>query len=71
MSVSAVLMDPQIIIDLEGNEGEVLAYDDSSGGGLFGTDAEVTFRADTDATYFLVVVDEFYGPGGYVMTIEG
>ncbi|MFW2340737.1 MAG: trypsin-like peptidase domain-containing protein [Acidimicrobiia bacterium] len=71
VSVSAVLMDPQIIIDLEGNEGDFLAYDDSSGGGLFGTDAEVTFRADTDATYFLVVIDEFYGPGGYVMTIEG
>ena len=70
VSVSAVLMDPQIIIDLEGNEGDFLAYDDNSGGGLFGTDAEVTFRADTDATYFLVVVDGYFGPGGYVMAID-
>lgn len=70
VSVSAVLMDPQIIIDLEGNEADFLAYDDNSGGGLFGTDAEVTFRADIDATYFLVVVDQYFGPGGYVMVIE-
>ncbi|MDF1596035.1 MAG: serine protease [Acidimicrobiia bacterium] len=70
VTVSAVLMDPEIIIDLEGNEADFLGRDDSSGGGLFGTDARLSFRADTDATYFLVVVDEFYGPGGYVMTIE-
>ena len=70
VSVSAVLMDPEIIIDLEGNESDFLGRDDSSGGGLFGTDAELSFRADTDATYFLVVLDEFFGPGGYVMTIE-
>lgn len=70
VAVNAVLMDPEIIVDLEGNENDFLARDSSSGGGLFGTDARVTFRADVDATYFLVVVDEYFGPGGYVMTIE-
>ena len=70
VGVSAVLMDPEIIIDLEGNTLDFLARDASSGGGLFGTDARLTFTADADATYFLVIVDEFYGPGGYVMTIE-
>ncbi|MDH5372578.1 MAG: hypothetical protein OEX97_06510, partial [Acidimicrobiia bacterium] len=71
VSVSAVLMDPEIIIDRPGNTEDFLARDASSGGGLFGTDARLTFTADTDATYFLVIIDEFYGPGGYVMTIDG
>ncbi len=70
VTVSAVLMDPEIIIDLVGNTEDFLGYDQSSGGGLFGTDARLTFSADSDATYLLVVADEFYGPGGYVMTID-
>ena len=69
--VSAVLMDPEIIIDLPDNPLDSLADDTSSGGGLFGTDAQLTFTAEEDATYLLVVADEFYGPGGYVMTIDG
>ena len=70
VSMSAVLMDPEIIIVLEGNTDDSLACDNSSGGGLFGIDARLMFTAYADATYFLVVVDEFYGPGGYVLTIE-
>ncbi len=68
---SAVLMDPEIFIDLASNALDSLASDADSGGGLFGSDAELTFTAETDATYLLVVVDSLYGPGGYVMTIEG
>ena len=68
--VSAVLMDPEIFIDLPDNPLDSLANDADSGGGLFGTDAEVTFTAEADATYLLVVVDALYGPGGYVLTIE-
>lgn len=69
--VSAVLMDPEILIDLPDNLLDSLAYDAESGGGLFGTDAELTFTAETDATYLLVVADSLYGPGGYVLTIDG
>ncbi len=69
--VSAVLMDPMIIIDLPDNPLESLAQDVDSGGGLFGTDARLTFTAETDDTYLLVIVDEFYGPGGYVLKIDG
>ena len=68
---SAVLMDPEIIIDLPDNALDSLAGDADSGGGLFGTDAELTFTAEQDATYLLVVVDSLYGPGGYVLNIDG
>ena len=68
--VSAVLMDPELIIDLADNPFDPLAADSDSGGGLFGTDALLTFTAETDATYLLVVADAFFGPGGYVMTID-
>jgi hypothetical protein len=68
---SAVLMDPEIIIDLPDNALDSLASDSDSGGGLFGTDAELTFTAEDDDTYLLVVVDSLYGPGGYVLTIDG
>ena len=44
---SAVLMDPEIIIDLPDNALDSLASDADSGGGLFGTDAELTFTAET------------------------
>ena len=67
---SAVLMDPEILIDLPDNALDSLANDASSGGGLFGTDAELTFTAETDATYLLVIIDELYGPGGYVLKIN-
>ena len=69
--VSAVLMDPEIFIDLPDNALDSLASDADSGGGLFGTDAELTFTAETDDTYLLVVVDSLYGPGGYVLKIDG
>ncbi len=71
MLASAVLMDPEIIIDLPDNALDSLAGDADSGGGLFGTDAELTFTAEQDATYLLVVVDSLYGPGGYVLKIDG
>jgi S1-C subfamily serine protease len=70
ISVSAVIVDPDILIDRPGNVDDVLAYDESSGGGLFGTDALLTFTAETEGTYYLVVSDYFLGPGGYVMTID-
>ncbi|MCJ7781493.1 MAG: hypothetical protein MUQ27_11780 [Acidimicrobiia bacterium] len=38
--------------------------------GLFGTDAGLTFTAETDATHLLVIADGYCGPGGYVMTIS-
>jgi S1-C subfamily serine protease len=68
--VSAVLMDPELVIDLADNQFDPLAADSDSGGGLFGTDSLLTFTADTDATFLLVVADAFFGPGGYVMTID-
>ena len=68
---SAVLMDPEIIIDLPDNALDSLASDADSGGGLFGTDAELIFTAETDDTYLLIVVDSLYGPGGYVLKIDG
>lgn len=69
--VSSVLMDPEIVIDLPDNAADSLADDTSSGGGLFGADARLTFTAETAATYLLVVIDEWYGPGGYVITVDG
>jgi hypothetical protein len=67
---SALLMDPDIVIDRADNPDDALAFDATSGGGLFGTDALVEFTADEDATYLIALIDAFFGPGGYVMTLD-
>ncbi len=65
------LFDPLLWIDRIGNPGDALAFDDNSGGGLFGTDALLDFTADESGEYLILVSDALLEQGaGYVLTVE-
>lgn len=64
------LFDPTIYIDQVGTE-EPLGYDFDGGGGLFGTNAQLTYTALAAGEYLVVVTDELLEPGGgYLLTVE-
>ncbi len=65
------LFDPTILVDQVGNPDEPFGIDFDSGGGLFGTDARLTFTAPRAGEYLVVVSDELLEPGsGYLLTVE-
>ena len=69
VTVSSILIDTTLIIDYQG--AEELEVDDDGGGGLFGTDSALVYRAPHTGIYFMVVGDlDLNGPGGYILTIE-
>ena len=67
--VDSTAVNPYVSVDYAGSRDWV--SDDDSGGGVFGTSAELVYRADFDRTYRLVV-DDAYGDhmGGYTLAIE-
>ena len=66
--VDSVLVDPYLRIDYRRSSD--VAEDDDSGGGLFGLNAELVYRADEDRTYRIVVDDPTGQTGGYILTIQ-
>ncbi len=70
--VSSLMVDPILVIDLLDSPfpDESLVVDDNSGKGLFGTDAEITFKAPKRGTYALVVTDVDSDLGGYILTVQ-
>lgn len=64
------LFDPTLYLDQVGTD-EPLAFDFDSGGGLFGTDALLTYTALAAGDYLVVVADEMLQAGsGYRLTVE-
>jgi hypothetical protein len=46
-------------------------YDDDSGGGLFGTNAQLEFTAPQSGRYYISVSDVYdEWSGGYILTVE-
>jgi hypothetical protein len=70
--VDSVAVDPFVAITYAGARSDGWVDDDDSGGGLFGTNAELTFRAP-HAGRFLVIVGDArgYGVGGYALMAGG
>ena len=71
--VESVMIDPYLSIDIEGMSYsyEELIYDDDTGGGIFGLDAELSYEAPQTGTYF-ISIDSSYDPyfGGYILTVD-
>ena len=66
----STLADTFLTIDYLGAADEQIIIDDDSGGGLFGRDSMIVYRAPHTGKYFVVVDDpDLYAPGGYVITI--
>lgn len=70
ISVDSASIDPLVYVDFLGAMEEEVASDDNSGGGLFGLDAQLTYRAPHDGSYFIVVqVATGSDVGGYLLTV--
>ena len=71
LGVQSVLVDPYVVVDYRGAYSDQIIVDDDSGGGVFGVDARIVYRAPHHGD-FLVVVESAYGleVGGYILTIE-
>ena len=69
--VESLNFDPEVVIDSLENMGEPLAYNDDSAGGMFGTDAELTFTAPADGTYVVALGDAVSEEvGGYYLIVD-
>ncbi len=66
--VDSVLIDPYLRIDYRRSSD--VAEDDDSGGGLFGLNAELTYHAEEDRVYRIVVDDPTGQYGGYTLTVR-
>ena len=67
----STLVDTFLGIDYPGAVDEQIIIDDDSGGGLFGLDPAIVYRAPHTGSYFVVVEDaNLYAPGGYVITMD-
>ena len=67
----STLVDTFLTIDYVGAVDEQIIIDDDSGGGLFGLDSMIIYRASHTGSYFLVVeAANLYAPGGYVITMD-
>ena len=68
LTVDAALIDP--VVGLGAAEDEI-AFDDDSGGGLFGLNDQLSFEAPRTETYTVLVQDaEGTGVGAYFLTVE-
>ncbi|MYC97605.1 MAG: SH3 domain-containing protein [Caldilineaceae bacterium SB0661_bin_32] len=67
----SILADTQITVwGYRGETLEVWLRDENSGGGLFGLDARVVFKAPHTGEYILGVASRWEPPSGYVLTVE-
>ena len=67
----STLVDTFLTIDYLGVVDEQIIIDDDSGGGLFGLDSMIVYRAPHTGSYFLLVAAaNLYAPGGYVITVD-
>ena len=68
LTVDAALIDPALVVGLASVEDEI-GFDDDSGGGLFGLNAQLSFEASQTETYRVLVRDaEGTGVGAYLLT---
>ena len=69
ITARSILADTFIQIDYEG--AKTVIADDDGGGGLFGTDARVVYRAPAAGTYLIVVENLYFSaPAGYEVIVE-
>ena len=70
ITVDAVLVDARVLVDFDGSTRVQGMADDDSGGGLFGTNARIVYRAPHEGEYFIRVRDaRDSNVGGYILTV--
>ena len=71
ITTRSALADTYLSVDYLGALDEQVVFDDDGGGGLFGLDSTIVYRAPHAGNYFVAVQDSLgYAPGGYVISME-
>ena len=72
ISTDSFNVDTVIYVDFPNSRGNQVVSDDHSGGGLFGLDAELVYRAPKTGEYYIAVTEAVGdGFGGYYLSVEG
>ena len=67
----SINVDTFLSVDFPNSGGDQIAYDDDSGGGLFGTNSALLYRAPATGEYFVAVADATgRNTGGYYLSVE-
>lgn len=71
IDVDSIAFDAVLMVDGPEGAGYVLAVDDDTGGGLFGTNPRIVFTARESGTFIVIVADSgSTGPGAYRLTVD-
>ena len=71
ISTDSLNVDTVIYVDFPGSFDNQVVADDDSGGGLYGTDSELVYRAPKTGEFFIVVTDALNSyTGGYYLSVE-
>lgn len=68
----SLLVDTLIVVDFPGSRDDQVVFDDDGGGGMFGTNSWLVYRAPKSGEYWIVVsqVDDSRMGGGYFLSVE-
>ncbi|MFN8457464.1 MAG: trypsin-like peptidase domain-containing protein [Anaerolineae bacterium] len=70
ITADSLLVDPLLMVDFIGAAEKDFISDDNSGGGIFGSNAELIYRAPQEGSYFIVVRDSRdEDVGGYFLNL--
>ena len=70
VAVDSIHIDPMVLMGDESATEADLVSDDDSGRGVFGTDALLTFEAETSGTHVIVVQNLSGNPGAYLLSVR-
>ena len=71
ISTDSINVDTLLAVDFPNSRDDQVVSDDDSGGGLFGINSELVYRAPNTGEYFIVVTDAVGDSfGGYYLSVE-
>ena len=70
VTARSILGDVHLYVDFEQAARHEIAFDDDSGGGSYGVDAKIVYRAPHSGTFNIVVGDDTPAPTGYALTLS-
>ena len=71
ITADSVLIDPYLTVDFVGGSSEDLVTDDDSGGGIWGVNARISYRAPLSQSYFIIVEGAAWTDvGGYILSVK-